>query len=133
VPLEGTSSQNSVFLHDLCRRFGEAQLPCVTSLQHSVMPTLLHTPMCCVSHTNCCLGDVCNVAFILLARGFCLFYSPVELSIVLETLAHICKLSCLGRTHQDTPSALATTLPVEHLPPAHSEEVRNVLACSHCD
>lgn len=57
------------------------------------MPMLPHTPTCSVSSTNCCIGDVSSVAFILLARGFCLFYSRVELSIVLETIAHICAVN----------------------------------------
>ena len=57
------------------------------------MPMLAHTSTCCVSRTNCCLGDVSSVAFMLLARGFCLFYSRVEVSILLETPAHICAVN----------------------------------------
>jgi len=49
--LQGTSSQNSVLLHDLCRRFGEPQLFCVTSVHHSVHAyASTHTYLLCRSH-----------------------------------------------------------------------------------
>jgi hypothetical protein len=121
VPLEGTSPQNSVLLHDLCRRFGEPQLSCVTSL-HGDASThpCLQCPLHQLLSWQCLKCSISSVStWFLLALFTCRSEHCAE-----NPCTYLySKLQCLGRTHQDTPPALTTTHPVEHLPTMHSAEV----------